>query len=135
MLKTRKSPDGYVVASVKYKGRNMTVFIHRLVAKAFIPNPENKPTVNHKNSIRDDNRIENLEWATHQENVKHGYEFGKNSNAADLHPRAVLNSEIVREIRRLSDAGFSCNEISGMLGFNYHTVWKVTHGINWSSVK
>ena len=50
--------------------------IHRLVAEAFIPNPNNKPTVNHKNSIRHDNNIENLEWATHSENTIHGYKYG-----------------------------------------------------------
>lgn len=54
-------------------GVQSTYQIHRLVAMAFIKNPNNKSEVNHKNGIRNDNRAENLEWTTHRDNVIHSY--------------------------------------------------------------
>ena len=76
ILKLFMSTTGYYKVSPSKNGISKNFKLHRLIAMAFIPNPENKKTINHKNGIKTDNRIENLEWATHGDNHRHAYRTG-----------------------------------------------------------
>ena len=68
ILKNTKDSKGYLIVGLTKNGKRKLFKIHRLVAEAFIPNPEDKPFIDHINTIRDDNRIENLRWCTQKEN-------------------------------------------------------------------
>jgi hypothetical protein len=71
MLKLAKKRTGYLCFDASKENKVKTLQVHQAVASAFIENPLNKPCVNHKNAVKTDNRIENLEWVTHKENSEH----------------------------------------------------------------
>jgi len=84
MLQAPDPQTGYKRATLSKKGVGKRFYIHRLVALAFLENKNNKPLVNHINSVRTDNRVENLEWCTDAENVRHSFQAQIYSNAAIL---------------------------------------------------
>lgn len=76
ILKSGNNQHGYKIVALWKNGEGKTRRVHRLIAVAFIPNPKNKPHINHLNGIVVDNRIENLEWCTHFENMQHAWRNG-----------------------------------------------------------
>lgn len=95
---------GYPYVFLSKNGKNKKYTIHRLVAEAFIPNPENKPVVNHIDSVRDNNFVENLEWATVSENMFHAYTLGgqrKNKRPVAQYSRDGL---LIRKFESIIDA-------------------------------
>lgn len=75
-LRPAPDPKGYLKTMLPYSGKWKTVKIHRLVATAFIPNPDNKPQVNHINGNKRDNRVRNLEWVSNYDNAHHAIYHG-----------------------------------------------------------
>lgn len=109
--------------------------IHRLVAIHFIPNPENKPQVNHINSIRDDNRVENLEWVTNLENVQHSQAAGRFNHRGENNNSAKLTEKQVVEIKVLLAKGDLNNvQIGKIFNATRENIRDIKHGKIWNHV-
>ena len=81
--------NGYMYVSLHREGKSSTRTVHRLVAEAYIPNPENKPFVNHKDANRANPHKDNLEWCTQSENIAHAYRLGNMSQKQHFSPEEL----------------------------------------------
>ena len=114
--------DGYLRVNLHIGGKSKFYYIHRLVAEAFIPNPEGKPQINHRNGIKTDNRIENLEWCTQSENNRHAYATGLRVMPQGVrHYKAKLTNEQVVYIRDNPD-GLSRKALAEKFGVKEITI-------------
>ena len=109
--------------------------VHRLVAIAFIPNPENKPQVNHKNGVKYINVLDNLEWATNSENVKHAFDTGlKFSKLGEDNSLSIYTEKQIRKVCKLLEQGMSNKEISKKTGVERKYITDIKKGRRWKHI-
>lgn len=108
---------GYAYVNLFLDGKKKICKTHRLVALAFIPNPDNLPTVNHKDGDKSNAHIDNLEWATYGENNKHAYDTG-------LKPKKLSdnNKEWIREVYKPYDKRFGSRALAKKFGVGQATI-------------
>lgn len=123
LLISHISDKGY--ARVNFGGK--TWLVHRLVAQAFIPNPQEKPQVNHINGVRADNHVENLEWVTCRENLRHSYDVlgAPGHNLGKRSPRRKLTDEQARDVKYSTK---TYSQLCEQYGITDVTIHAIRHG-------
>ena len=114
-LKYLEPHNGYLRTEFKVNGARKRMRVHRLVAAAFLPNPDGKPDINHINGDKTDNRAENLEWCTPQDNIKHAVDNGLQVHgtvkclryATQAHNPLTGSGQVMFGMHEIRDAGFS----------------------------
>ena len=96
-LKQQRDKKGYLRLRIEIKGKSLTFKVHRMVAKAFIPNPENLPQVNHIDGNKENNRVDNLEWISNYDNAQHAIKSGlwKNVFEAQRKNNAAQRKKVI----------------------------------------
>lgn len=107
-----------------------TLVVHRLVARVFIPNPDNLPQINHKDGNKFNNHVDNLEWCTNQQNVLHAMRNG----LAGGTKRSCLTKEQAIEVKSLLNSGHRQCKIAERLGISSKWVHSISKGKTWRYV-
>jgi len=132
ILKPYPRNRGYLAITLSYKRAIKTFSIHRLVAQAFINNPENKPCVNHINGLKTDNSLKNLEWCTYSENSKHAFKLKLNVGAqGEAAASAKLNNKKVIYIRQ-SDK--SLTQLSDIFNVSVSAIRRAKNKKTWGHI-
>lgn len=133
-LKPRKSDDGYAIVTMGRAGvKRSSQYVHRVVAKVFLPNPNNLSDVDHLDNNRMNPAVENLEWVTHEENIRRAYEKGSHIGriTGEKNPKARLTPELVLELRAQYKAGVTIQELVDEYGYPWNTIGNAVKYITW----
>ena len=130
-------PNIYARTSLIKNKKNKQHFMHRLIAEAHIPNPDNYPVINHKDGNKQNNSIDNLEWCTVTHNNKHAYDMGLKKNSvkqynASAKQKRAIKYEDAEEIRRLYKTGnYTQRQLGDMCDIHHSTVSNIISGKNY----
>lgn len=125
---------GYIYMTLRRDLVSHRVPLHRLLAFQFIPNPENKPMVNHRDGVKINNQLENLEWVTNQENVQHAYDLGINPKLEERWNNKNKINDIHHVCELLQEGLLGLKEISLITGVDPKSVGQIKYKNNWKDI-
>ena len=131
LMSPGSSPNGYKIITLHKKGKVKYQTVHRTVAAVFLPNPENKPEINHIDGNKENNNIKNLEWVTVVENKKHAQDTGLFSSKGENNPNVKLTESDVRCIR-LSNVAMK--ELAEIYNVSRGAISKIKTRRSWKNV-
>lgn len=123
LLKASVNNDGYEYVGLRIDGKQQAFKVHRLVAMAFIPTDNYELEVNHKDEVRHNNKVENLEWVTHKENCNHGTRTLKSSLSRGKKIVAIKGDKVIpfNAINHVDELGFNRRCVYDCLNGNRKT--------------
>lgn len=145
-FKTKPNQTGYVIVCLTTSGKKKYMHAHRLVMLAFVGECPKGIDVNHKNGIRHDNRLENLEYVTRSENMQHainvlgsrtGNYLGKPNlkSRGELHGNASLDEKTVRKIREMVAAGMMQKDMMHLFGATQQNISAIVNRKTWKHIE
>lgn len=132
-LNPPKYSKGYYVQKIYSNGEYIRIGVHRMIAQVFIPNPQNKPFVNHINGIKDDNRVENLEWVTSHENHIHAMNLGLKAKG-ETHGNSKFKNEDIHKIKAMLKEHIPQRKIAKLFNVSQATIKDINIGKTWRHI-
>lgn len=134
ILRSAKNRDGYLRVVLCKNISRKNISVHRLVALAFLPNPNNYPQVNHKNGIKSDNRLENLEWCSSYQNIIHAMNNGLRNLKGSKHNLAKLKESDIPIIHQRLANGEKGTVIAKDYDVTKYTISDIKRGKTWTHI-
>ncbi|MFJ5713154.1 NUMOD4 motif-containing HNH endonuclease [Neobacillus sp. NPDC093127] len=132
VLKPKMNTCGYLQVNLCKNRIKKFLYVHRLVAKAFLNNPNGFSQVNHIDGVKTNNNLENLEWVSPTTNLKHAFSIGLKSNSGESHSQSKLTEKDVIDIYKRAHSGESQRVIAGNYGIVQQAVSDIKLQKSWS---
>lgn len=123
IVKPYKNYTGYLMVNLWYKGKQNKRLISRLVGESFIPNPNNYPIINHIDGDKTNNKVINLEWCTHSQNVKHAHDTGLRK----IYHKKITDEQ-VKELIHFRNLGYSLKSLSCKYNISLSLISMICNG-------
>ena len=140
ILIQRDNSNGYLRCVMNVDGKGKSYLVHRLVADLFIPNPNNKPFVNHVDGNKHNNLVDNLEWCTRSENEKHAWKIGLKRDTATkgelhgMHKLSRKNVEYIRNHHVRNGGNMKTGELARIFNVNSQKITDIVSKRIWRSI-